>query len=90
VIWGFVGGVFGLILLAIWVVTIIDIVGHHLGAAKTSAWILIIIIVPFLGSLLYWILRKPTPEEIQRHVDGQLALRDATRARDFDSTTFTP
>ena len=89
-IWGFVGGIFGLILVAIWVVTIVDIVGRHFPRGKAAAWILIVVIVPFLGSLLYWILRKPTPEEIQRHVDGELALRDSARRRDFDSTSLTP
>jgi len=89
VIWGFIGGVFGLILLAIWIITIIDIVGRHLGRGKAAAWILIVIIVPFIGAVLYWVLRKPTDAEIQREVDGQRALRDASRSRDFDSTSMT-
>jgi hypothetical protein len=89
-IWAFIGGVFGLILLAIWVITIIDMVGRHLGAGKTAAWLVIVLLLPFVGSLLYWILRKPTAEEIQRQVDGERALRDAARARDFDTTSIGP
>lgn len=83
------GGVFGLILLVIWVVTIADIVRSHLGAAKTSAWILIVLIVPFLGALLYWlVLRQPTEDEKQRQIDHERAMRESDHRAPFDSTSI--
>ena len=84
------GGLLGFILLVIWVFTIVDIVKRHLGAAKTSAWILIVIIVPFLGALLYWILRKPSADELQRQVDNERAMRESAHSRPFDSTSIAP
>jgi uncharacterized PurR-regulated membrane protein YhhQ (DUF165 family) len=83
------GGLLGLILLVIWVFTIVDIVRSHLGAAKTSAWILIVLIVPFLGALLYWfVLRQPTEDEVQRRVDNERSMRDSAHSAPFDSTSI--
>ena len=86
-----VGGLLGLILLVIWVLTIVDIVRSHLGAAKTSAWILIVIILPFVGALLYWfVLRQPTEGEVQRRIDNESAMRENARHTPFDSTSIRP
>ena len=85
-----VGGLLGLILLVIWVLTIADIVRSHLGAAKTAAWILIVLILPFVGALFYWFMRKPTPDEVQRQVDNEQAMRDSAQHRPFDSTSIAP
>jgi hypothetical protein len=86
-----VGGLLGLILLVIWVLTIADIVRSHLGAAKTSAWILIVLIVPFVGALLYWfVLRQPTEDEVQRRIDNERAMRESAHGAPFDSTSIRP
>jgi cardiolipin synthase A/B len=86
-----VGGLLGLILLVIWVLTIADIVRSHLGAAKTWAWILIVIILPFLGALLYWfVLRQPTEGEVQRQIDNERAMRESAHSAPFDSTSIRP
>jgi uncharacterized protein (DUF58 family) len=84
------GGLLGLILLVIWVLTIVDIVRSHLGAAKTAAWILIVVILPFVGALFYWIMRKPTADEVTRQVDNERALRESAAHRPFDSTGISP
>ena len=39
----------GVVVLLIVVLTIVDIVRRHLGAGATTAWILIVIIVPIIG-----------------------------------------
>jgi hypothetical protein len=86
-----VGGLLGLILLVIWVLTIADIVRSHLGAAKTSAWILIVLIVPFLGALLYWfVLREPSETEVQRRIDNERSTRESAQHAPFDSTSIRP
>ena len=84
-----VGGLLGLILLVIWVFTIADIVRSHLGTAKTSAWILIVVIVPFLGALIYWFwLREPSETEVQRQIDNEQAMRESAHHAPFDSTSI--
>jgi hypothetical protein len=85
-----VGGFLGFIVLVIWVLTIVDIVRSHYGAAKTAAWIVIVLLLPFLGALFYWIMRKPTPDEVQRQVDNERAMRESAEHRPFDSTSIAP
>src|SRR4051794_24924904 len=48
------------------ILTIVDIVRRHIGAKATTAWILIVIIVPIIGSIIYWAMRKPSPDEVEQ------------------------
>ena len=59
--------VFILIPLAIvWALGIVDIVRRHLPPAQTAGWILLVVLLPLVGTLVYFLLRKPTEEEIVR------------------------
>jgi hypothetical protein len=89
-IWWAGGGVLGLILLAIWAITVLDMVRRHLGPGPTAAWLIIVLLLPFAGAVLYWVLRKPSPEEIQRQADNELALRQSAARRGFDQTGIAP
>jgi hypothetical protein len=84
-LWGVLGGVFFLALLVVWVITVLDMVKRHLGAAKTAAWLVIVLVLPFVGSVLYWVLRKPTAEEIELQRESEVALREERHRRSFDS-----
>ena len=44
----------------IWVITLIDLFRRHLGAGPTIGWVLLVILLPFVGSIIYWIVRKPS------------------------------
>jgi cbb3-type cytochrome oxidase subunit 3 len=83
-LWAAVGGVLGLILLAVWVISVADIVRSHLGRGQTAAWLLIVLLLPFVGSVLYWALRRPSAEEVQYRADSEQALRESARQRPFD------
>jgi len=74
------------LLAVVWVITVVDIVRRHLGAKSTTAWLLIVLLVPFVGAILYWVMRKPTPDELQRTVDAQSDVRNEARRRSVDST----
>jgi hypothetical protein len=69
----------GVTLVIIWGLTISDIVRRHLGGGKTAAWLLIVVLLPFAGALLYWILRRSTPEELQQQADAGRGLRERSR-----------
>jgi hypothetical protein len=84
--WQAIGGVLALALLAIWVLTVVDIVRRHLGARTTAAWLTIVLLLPFVGAVLYWVLRKPSPEEIERQAANERALRDSAAHQPFDGT----
>ena len=64
----------GVVVVIIVVLTIVDIVRRHLGAGATTAWILIVIIVPLIGAIIYWAMRKPSADEVE-----QSYLSDAER-----------
>jgi hypothetical protein len=76
----------GIAVVVVWALTIFDIVRRHLGAKITTAWLLIVLILPFLGALLYWVLRKPEPGELERAADAQRSRHEETQRRSFDST----
>jgi hypothetical protein len=45
-------------LLAVWAFTVADILGRGFDRRRVLAWILIVILFPFVGALLYWVLRR--------------------------------
>ena len=59
VIWG----ILGLLFVVVWLVSVSDIVRRHLGTKRTSAWLLIVTILPIAGAAIYWALRKPSDED---------------------------
>ena len=85
-----VGGIFAVLLLAVWIITILDVFHSRLGAGKTAAWLLIVFLLPFVGSIVYWVMRKPPADEVQRIYDDERALRDAAYRRPVDSGYFGP
>jgi hypothetical protein len=46
------------VLVAVWAFTLADILRRGLDRRQLLAWILIVILLPFLGALLYWVLRR--------------------------------
>ena len=72
----------------VWVISLVDIFRRHLGVQRTAAWVLLVLILPLVGSLIYWALRKPEAGEAERTADAQRARRDEARRRPFDSSGF--
>jgi Phospholipase_D-nuclease N-terminal len=69
--------VFILIPLAIvWALAIVDIVRRHLPLAQTAGWILLVVLLPVIGTLVYFLLRKPTEEEILGAQEAAAEERD--------------
>jgi hypothetical protein len=46
------------VLVVVWAFTLADILRRGLDRRQLLAWILIVILLPFLGALLYWVLRR--------------------------------
>ncbi|HWM12724.1 MAG TPA: PLD nuclease N-terminal domain-containing protein [Solirubrobacteraceae bacterium] len=70
----------------VWAITIYDVIRRHLGGKHTAGWLLLVIVLPFVGSLIYWTLRKPTPDELQKSFDAQRGLQEEAARRSVDST----
>jgi hypothetical protein len=89
-IWPFAGGILGVVLLVVVVITLADIFRRHLGAGPTAAWAIIVLLLPFLGAVFYWARREPTQGDVEYQASAERALRDAHQRQPFDSTSFKP
>ena len=48
-----------------WIAGVVDIFRHPMPAGQRVLWILIVIVLPILGTLAYFTLRKPTDAEVR-------------------------
>ena len=59
--------IFILVPLAIvWAPGVVDIVRSHRSGWTTAGWLLAVILLPVIGTIAYWITRKPTEKDIRR------------------------
>jgi ABC-type methionine transport system permease subunit len=79
-------GTIGILVLIVWAITIYDIIRRHLGGKQTALWLLLVIILPFIGALIYCATRKETPDDVEAYVAADSALRAENRAQSVDST----
>jgi type VI protein secretion system component VasK len=56
----------GICVAIIWVITLIDLFRRHLGAGPTAGWLIIVILLPFIGAVAYWIVRRPSSDEVEQ------------------------
>ena len=73
-------------LAVIWAISIVDVFRRHFSAGTTVGWLALIVLLPFIGALIYWGVRKPTPDEVEQQYLSDAELRRSTAARPFDST----
>jgi hypothetical protein len=59
-------------LVIVWALGLVDIVRRDLPGGKKAAWILVVLLLPLVGTLVYFLLRKPSDEEI-RHAQQAAA-----------------
>jgi hypothetical protein len=53
-------------LLIVWAIGVFDIVRRDLSSGAKVGWILIVVLFPLIGTLVYFLLRKPTDTEIRQ------------------------
>jgi hypothetical protein len=81
-LWGFVA----IAVAIVWVATIVDIFRRHYTGWTIAGWIALVVILPFIGSAIYWARRPPTRDEVEQERLAQMALHDSAATRRFDST----
>ena len=54
------------VLVVVWVLTIVDIFRRHYSTWTTVGWLALIILIPFIGAIIYWLVRKPTADELEQ------------------------
>ena len=57
-----------------WGLGIVDIVRRPLSPAQTAGWILLVVLLSLIGTLIYFLVRKPTEEEIIRAREARATL----------------
>ena len=80
--------IIGLAILIAWGLGVVDIFRRHLDAKHTVAWLLIVLIMPILGTILYWVLREEDPGTLERKAAAESELRRSRHDQPFDSTGF--
>ncbi len=87
---GLLWGTVAIAVAIVWVATIIDIFRRHYSGRTTAGWILVVLILPFIGSAIYWARRAPTRDEVEQQRLAEVALHDSAASRPFDSTGTAP
>jgi Phospholipase_D-nuclease N-terminal len=53
-------------LVIVWLIGVVDIVRSDLSGKATVGWLLVVLLVPLAGTLIYFLTRKPTDSEIRQ------------------------
>ena len=75
-----------ILVLVVWVLTIIDIVRRHYPVGTMIGWIALTIVLPFIGSAIYWATRKPTGREAEAEYLAEADMRRSTASKGTDRT----
>ena len=70
----------------VWVLTIVDIFRQRYAGWTMVGWIALVVILPIVGSMIYWFARKPTRAEAEQQYLADADRRRSAAARPFDGT----
>jgi hypothetical protein len=69
------------------VLTIVHICRHKHGG-MIAAWILLVICFPVIGSLVYWVMRKPTVVDVEQAYRAEADVRSRNQHLPTDPSGF--
>jgi cobalamin synthase len=71
--WVFGLGVVGLFALILWILALVDLLGKRsdLDRRQRAAWILVIVLLPIIGSIWYLVRRPVLPDEREKMLSAQ-------------------
>lgn len=65
-------GILGVIIIICWVLGLMDVTKRpDFDRGKKSAWILIIVLLPVVGTIAYFLMRPTLPEEREKIIQAQ-------------------
>jgi Phospholipase_D-nuclease N-terminal len=85
-----IGIVVAAMLLVVVVGTIVDIFRRHYSGAATAGWVALVIILPFVGAVIYWVARKPEPVDAENLYRLEADQRHQAARRPYDSSGTGP
>ena len=63
----------------VWVLSVIDIVRQRYSGWTTAGWLVLIVVLPIVGSVVYWFVRKPTREDAEQQYLAEADRRAQAR-----------
>jgi hypothetical protein len=69
-------------------VTLVDLFRHPYGGWAKAAWCIFIVCLPVIGSLAYWIARRPERGEAERVYQAQADMRHQAHQAPIDRSGF--
>lgn len=70
--WIFGLGLVGLLVLVLWIAALVDLVRRpDLDRRQRSGWILIVVLLPLIGSVAYFVRRPVLPEEREKMIAAE-------------------
>lgn len=70
----------------VWAFTAADVFRQHYSGWATFGWLVLIVMLPFVGSLIYWIRRTPSADEVEFQRLAEADVRHGAAVRLPDST----
>jgi hypothetical protein len=67
------GGILFVLIAIAWILGLVDVIfrRHDLTRTKRLAWVLLIVILPIIGTFLYFALRPTLPEEAEKIISAR-------------------
>ena len=76
------------LLIVVAALTIADVFRHPYGGWAKAVWVLFIVLLPIIGSIAYWIARKPAEDELEQAYRAEAALRAEAQRLPIDRSGF--
>jgi hypothetical protein len=71
-------GIFGLVVVILWIIGLVDLSKRSdLDQRQKWTWLLLIVLIPIVGTIIYWVRRPTLPEEREKIIAAR------TRGRDY-------
>jgi H+/Cl- antiporter ClcA len=78
--------ILAVLVVVVWAFTAVDAFRRHYSSAgRTAAWLVLIVVLPFVGSLVCWLLHKLAPDDVESQGLAEADLWHSASARLFDS-----
>jgi len=77
-------------LVILWGAAVWDVIQQHYSGWTVVGWLLVVLVLPIFGPILYFAVRKPQQGEAEAAYLGQRDLQHARAGRSPDSTGFAP
>jgi hypothetical protein len=77
-------------LIILWVASVFDVIRQHYSGWTVVGWLLVVLVLPIVGPMLYFALRKPRESEAESTYLAQRDIQHARATRSVESRGIAP